>query len=90
MCSAFKKLELSAENMLRREAASDRVRQFDEEQQTKAARLQSKVKYYEKQAAPRSNAVSAESNRDDTRNRAGSNGIETGDGSPEQLAKKCS
>lgn len=59
-CSVLKNRKLTAGEMLKRKAESHRVRPLDEEQQAKTARLRSKVKFYERQAASCSSAVFSE------------------------------
>lgn len=73
-CSALRELNLTAGEMLKRKAVSDRVTWIGAEQQIAIADLQRKVKYYEVQAAHRSTLVSSERKRGDKGDRAGSSG----------------
>lgn len=61
---------LAADEVRRQKAVSDRVTRNDSEQQAAIARRRREVKYYERQAVPRSTAVSLERSEGIERNRA--------------------
>lgn len=86
-CFVLTEGKVKAGRMLRPKAVSDGVMQFDEKQQDQVACCRRDVKCYKGQAASRSNAVSAEGNRGQKKDRAGSDGSGRGESRLEEPGK---
>lgn len=88
-CILLKELKLTAADMLRRKAVSDRMTQIDAEQQAAIVSRQIEVKYYERQAASRKTAVISEKSASNEKNRADKNGSGSGYNSLKVPERKC-
>lgn len=77
-CSVLQKLELKIRGMLRWKAVKKRMTRFDAAQQPATASLQSREEYYKRLC-----------NRNDERDRAGSNGGVCGGGSLRERERNC-
>lgn len=86
----LRKLKLTAGQMLRQRAVSDRVTRIDAEKQAATACLQRELKCYKEQDAPRSTAVFFEGNGGNENNRACSNGSGSDGSSLKEPERKCS
>lgn len=83
----LRELKQTVEVMLKQRAVSDRFMRIDAKEQSATALLQSKVKYYGRQAAPRSTVVFSGRNRGDKREGAGSNSSSNAGDSPREPEK---